>query len=57
MLRLDRGVNEAEQAGSSANIMLHATAEFCRTLGDIPSFESGDLYGDVEMVRETFALD
>jgi len=47
ILRSDRGLGEAQQSGS---VMLHATAEFCRTLGDIPSFEAGDIYGDQEMV-------
>jgi U4/U6.U5 tri-snRNP-associated protein 1 len=36
--------------GSGSNIVLHATAEFCRTLGDIPSMNTDNLYGDEEMV-------
>jgi len=38
-----------DDAGSS--IVLHATAEFCRTLGDIPSLAAENLYGDEEMVN------
>lgn len=34
---------------SSSSIVLHATAEFCRTLGDIPRIEGADIYGDDEM--------
>jgi len=39
---------------SSGSMMLHATAEFCRNLGDIPSYDDGrDIYGDEEMDFET----
>ncbi|XP_035703154.1 U4/U6.U5 tri-snRNP-associated protein 1 isoform X2 [Folsomia candida] len=40
--------SEAEKS-DAGSIVLHATAEFCRTLGDIPSVDAGDLYGDEEM--------
>jgi hypothetical protein len=50
MLRSDRGAGDGEAGQSTSSVMLHATAEFCRTLGDIPSFEGGDIYGDQEMV-------
>lgn len=44
--------NEEEHTGpsTSGSIVLHATAEFCRTLGDIPNLDGDDLYGDEEMV-------
>jgi U4/U6.U5 tri-snRNP-associated protein 1 len=42
-----------EQEGGAGSIVLHATAEFCRTLGDIPSVDGGNLYDDEEMDFET----
>lgn len=43
---------EQVQGPSGSSIVLHATAEFCRTLGDVPTVDSGDIYGDEEMVSE-----
>jgi len=47
---LHNDVEDMDRRSSGSNIVLHATAEFCRTLGDIPSVEGVDIYGDEEMV-------
>ncbi len=58
-MKAPRGINidallsqDEERSGPSSDgsIVLHATAEFCRTLGDIPRVEGADIYGDEEMV-------
>jgi hypothetical protein len=49
---LIRDLEEQPDQGNSSYIVLNSTAEFCRTLGDIPSIDTlGDLYGDEEMVK------
>lgn len=40
-----------DRKGVDSSMTLNSTAEFCRTLGDIPSFSSSDLYADEQMVR------
>jgi len=49
--------NEDEEHGAGGHIMLNATAEFCRTLGDIPTYGlAGNRDEDVEdlMVKNFF---
>lgn len=50
LLRELEAAKDVKATDPGANIVLHATAEFCRTLGDIPSVvDTGELYGDEEM--------
>lgn len=52
---IDSGTSGMDRNNSlhDPSIVLDATAEFCRTLGDVPSYGGADIYGTEVMVRYT----